>query len=258
MAQLALHTEYGVCGRELGAEGTPHLQGFIRFKSATSFKRVKNLLGRAHLESQKGSSAQAAEYCKKDGDFDEWGDPPKENRNSKNRWRFILKCAEDGDLETIKDEYPGEYLRYHDKLRSLRRRIPIILSGALQNEWWYGETGTGKSRSVWELYPEHYQKALNKWWDGYCDEETVVIEEWSPKNDCTASSLKIWADRYPFSAEIKGGTLRRIRPQRIIVTSNYTIDQCFEKEEDREPIKRRFKQVHFSRFFNLDDILNDF
>lgn len=136
-------------------------------------------------------------------------------------------------------------------IRSLHQR-PLFRIPDLQNEWWYGSTGTGKSKKVWEDYPEHYGKMLNKWWDGYQDEEVVVIEEWCPKNECTASALKIWADRYPFNAEIKGGLLKKIRPKKIIVTSNYSIDQCFERSEDREPIKRRFKQVHFQKFPDFD------
>lgn len=99
------------------------------------------------------------------------------------------------------------------------------------------------------MYPDHYAKELNKWWDGYCDEGVVAIEEWAPKNECTASFLKVWADRYPFPAQIKGGSLKKIRPTKIIVLSNYTIDQCFERQEDREPIKRRFKVVHFPAMF---------
>ena len=148
---------------------------------------------------------------------------------------------------SIRDEFPGDYLRMYDKLLRLRKRDRTIIDGELEHEWWYGPTGTGKSKRVWEEYPEHYAKQLNKWWDGYQDEDVVVIEEWCPRNECTASFLKIWADRYPFPAEVKGGNLKKIRPTKIIVTSNYTIDQCFERAEDRGPIKRRFKQVYFPR-----------
>lgn len=237
-------TTYGVIGRETGETGTFHYQGFIRFANATAFSRIKTYLSRAHIEPQRGSVHQAADYCKKDGDFDEWGELPEKKRNSKERWHFILDHAESGDLKSVRDEYPGDYLRYHDRLRSLKKRQPAIIAD-LCNEWWYGPTGTGKSRKIWEDYPEHYGKQLNKWWDGYEDEEVVVIEEWAPRNEMTASNLKIWADRYPFNAEIKGGQLKKIRPKKVIVTSNYSMEQCFERVEDLEPIKRRFKAVYF-------------
>lgn len=238
-------TVYGVIGKEIGSEDeTPHYQGFVRFANATSFKRVKALLPRAHIETQRGSIAQASDYCKKDGDFVEWGERPMDKRSTKQQWQFVLECAESGDLERIKDEYPGIYFRYYDRLRSFKRRERNILDN-LENEWWFGPTGTGKSRTVWDKYPEHYGKQLNKWWDGYQDEDVVVIEEWCPKNEVSASGLKIWSDRYPFNAEVKGGQLKLIRPKKIIVTSNYTMEQCFPRNEDLEPLKRRFKEVYF-------------
>lgn len=245
---LKSHVVYYCYGTERGSEtNTLHFQGFVYFKHGVTMRRVKLLLPRAHLELQRGTVKQAVEYCKKDGDFEEWGDCPDAGGRltQKQRWRELIRLAEIGDLESIKSEFPGEYLRYFERLRSLRVRPAVVLQGDLEHEWWYGGTGTGKSSTLWRLHPNHYSKELNKWWDGYADEEIVAIEEWAPKNECTASFLKIWADRYPFPAQIKGGSLKKIRPRKIIVLSNYTIDQCFPNCEDREPIKRRFKVIHF-------------
>lgn len=246
--QLKNYARYYVCGAEEGTDrGTPHYQGYVYFKHACTLQRVKHLLPRAHLEPQRGTCSQAIEYCKKDGEFDEWGDKPDHGggKTQREKWRLIVELSERGDLNRLRDEFPGEYFRYHERIRSLRVRESRILQGELEHEWWVGPSGSGKSRLLWSQFPNHYAKELNKWWDGYGDEEVVAIEEWSPKNECTASFLKVWADRYPFPAQIKGGSLKMIRPKRVIVLSNYTIDQCFEREEDRGPLKRRFKVVHF-------------
>lgn len=40
------------------------------------------------------------------------------------------------------------------------------------------------------------------------------------------------------------GAGRIMRPEHIIVTSNYTIEQCFENQEDVEAFKRRFTIVY--------------
>ena len=64
-----------------------------------------------------------------------------------------------------------------------------------------------------------------------------------------ADRLKVWADRYPFPGEIKGGRIEGIRPLKVIVTSNYTPEECFPNSNDLEPILRRFKVV------NLEPIL---
>lgn len=238
--------EYMIIGNEVGACGTPHHQGFVSFKQPMRFSWLQELLdSRAHIEPRKGTVSQAIEYCKKDGNYQEWGTPPASaSSNKKEMWRNIIRYAENNQLDIIKEDYPGMYLRYYEKLRSLVK-IPRVILQHLENEWWVGPTGTGKSRRLWDEYPDHYQKELNKWWCGYRGEEVVAIEEWCPKNECTASSLKIWADRYPFTAQIKGGSMMNIRPKKIIVLSNYTIEQCFANSEDLEPIKRRFKVVHF-------------
>jgi len=244
-------TTYLIYGIETGIQGTLHWQGFCRFNFTTGLARCRQLLPRAHWEVQRGTTKQAIDYCKKDGKFFEWGEPPlSAGDKTKQVWSNIIAAAERGDIEYIKQEQPGIYFRYHERIISMRVRNPGILPGdSLPHEWWYGPTGTGKSRAVWDLYPDHYQKDLNKWWDGYDGQDVVVIEEWAPKNECTASYLKKWADRYPFSGQIKGGTLQKIRPRKIIVTSNWTIEECFPDEQDQEPLKRRFTVKYFPTMF---------
>lgn len=56
-----------------------------------------------------------------------------------------------------------------------------------------------------------------------------------------ADYLKHWADRYPFRGETKGSS-RLIRPRLIIVTSNYRLEDCFERHEDIQALKRRFME----------------
>lgn len=59
-----------IWGREVGEQGTPHLQGFFRFKNQVTFNALKNLLPRgAHIEKAKGSDRDNYNYCSKEGDF---------------------------------------------------------------------------------------------------------------------------------------------------------------------------------------------
>lgn len=50
----------------------------------------------------------------------------------------------------------------------------------LEHEWHWGASGTGKSRGVRERYPEAFIKSNDKWWDGYNNEDVVIIEEMGP------------------------------------------------------------------------------
>jgi len=252
--KLALHARYVIYGREVAPEtGTPHLQGYIYFDNARQRRSVSKFLPRAKLIKANGTADQSYVYCSKDGDFVEYGNRPMsaEERNhkggqgNKERYSRAIKLAEEGKAEEVKEDDPQLFLQYGPRLASLHQPDTRPIDGSLEHEWWVGPTGTGKSRLLWELYPDHFPKALNKWWDGYKHQEIVAIEEWSPKNDCTASALKRWADRYPFPGEVKGGTLHKLRPKKIIVLSNYTPQQCFLNSEDMEPILRRFTIIHF-------------
>jgi len=248
---------YVVYGREVApGTGTPHLQGYVYFHNARQHKSVTRLLPRARVEPANGSAGQNRKYCsKEDEDFFEAGDIPMEKidatskggRANAQRFTNAIELARKGDLETIAKDDPQMFLQYGVRLESLYSPEAVPLQGELLHEWWVGPSGTGKSRLLWELYPKHFPKPLNKWWDGYRHQEVVAIEEWSPKNDLTASSLKKWADRYPFPGEIKGGCLHGLRPKKLIVLSNYTPQQCFLNSEDLDPILRRFTVMYFPK-----------
>ncbi len=117
-----------------------------------------------------------------------------------------------------------------------------------RNEWYVSPTGYGKSTFLWNKYPEAYRKTANKWWINYQDEDVVIIEELSPKKcEHLGYHVKIWADAFPFMAEEKGSG-RYIRPKKIIVTSNYTIKECFLDPVERAAINGRFRTVEFQHW----------
>ena len=70
---------YLIFGREVApTTNTPHLQGFVIFDRAQRHSYLRNRLNGVHTELTRGSSQAAATYCKKEGDFEEFGDFPDE------------------------------------------------------------------------------------------------------------------------------------------------------------------------------------
>jgi len=75
--------KYIIFGRESGANGTPHLQGFIQFQNSNRFNRARQLLGeQCHIEVAK-SIYNAIEYCKKEEDYEEHGEAPTKTAQGK-------------------------------------------------------------------------------------------------------------------------------------------------------------------------------
>nr|WAE42958.1 MAG: replication associated protein [Cressdnaviricota sp.] len=96
----------------------------------------------------------------------------------------------------------------------------------VNNLWIVGEPGVGKSYFVRQEYPELFLKPQNKWWDGYSGHKEVLMDDFDQSGKCLSHLLKIWADRYNLSGEVKGGTIK-LTYDRLIVTSNYTIEQLW-------------------------------
>jgi len=68
--------QYLVFGMEVGEEGTPHLQGYLQLPKKLRFNQVKALIGGSgHIDREYQNSTPTANqtYCKKGGDFLEYG-----------------------------------------------------------------------------------------------------------------------------------------------------------------------------------------
>lgn len=249
-----LTCKYIIYGKEVGNSGTPHLQGFVSFKAnktlSAAIKCLQQCHHGTHVEIARTLN-DAIEYCKKEGVFSERGNPPMSQEEKGKRgteyYANIISHAKKGDLNSIENEAPDAYLMYYRTLRDIAKdhaKRPPDLEDVC-GIWIYGPPGTGKSYNARNGYGVYYLKETNKWWDSYQNEPTVVIDEVERDSGRVLGHyLKKWADRYAFDAEIKGSKII-IRPERIVVTSNYSIEEIFSDDNMMcQAIKRRYTEIY--------------
>lgn len=242
--------QYLCFGRELAESGTPHLQGYARARFPSSHSWFRDRLPGCHVEFAKGTFEQAIAYCEKDGSFVEFGERPanakKKGELAKEAFERTRDLAKRGCLDEVEPEH---FIKYYRTLTAIKKDYMAKPSDEsdVTGVWYYGLAGAGKSRKARDDYPAAYFKMANKWWDGYQNEEYVILDDLDPKHECLAHHLKIWSDRYSFIAECKGGAIH-IRPKKIIVTSQYSIDDIWADEETREALHRRFHTTHILNY----------
>lgn len=151
------------------------------------------------------------------------------------------------DYATIQEEYPHEFLVHSGHMRRVQEQAIGHITKDLAGPcglWLYGLSNAGKSHKARAMFPGAFSKEATKWWCGYRGQEVVIIDDVDHKNAVELRDhLKIWADKYPFNCQTKGGSFTMIRPRKVIVTSQYDIDTIWHDEETRAAMRRRFKQV---------------
>jgi len=244
----SLSCRFIVYGKEVApTTNTPHLQGYVYFAHGKTNRTVRGILPGCHIERARGTTAQCIDYCKKDGDFVERGDPPlspaAKGELERSRWNEAYRLASTGNLAEIDSRilvpHYGNLSRIAADNMARVESLPCTTG-----IWLIGASGSGKSRGCREKFPNLYPKPLNKWWDGYREQETVLIDDVDRSHvQWIGGFLKIWADHYAFIAESKGKS-REIRPKRILVTSQYAISDLFAGERELiEALERRFFNI---------------
>lgn len=227
-----------------------HIQFFVNFKQPQKIGRITKHDKTIHAEKVKVNNG-ADTYCMKeetrvDGPIELGVKPVKVN--NKTDWEQVWKLAANGDLDKI----PASIRVIHyNKLKSIAKdNIKFSDADHLRGIWIYGPAGAGKSRWVRENCKPLYPKLCNKWWDGYQDEPYVVMDDVMPEHKILAQQLKIWSDRYDCILETKGGAVHS-KYQWFIVTSQYSIDEVFTEDRDRDAIHRRFQEYEISSIQGL-------
>jgi len=252
LKEFADIVEFAIFAKEVGKQGTPHLQGFVHFKKQMYFTQVAAMMPFWNLRMAKGTDWENYVYCsKQDPEAVIYGEIPDEkySRDEKKvktgaaAYERTLQLALQGRLLEIQADH---LIRHYMSIKRLCADTPVtlpVIDGALEHLWIWGAPGCGKSRFARFLAQDkQFNKNSNKWWCGYQQESEVLIDDFDKSGVVLGHHLKLWGDRYPFTGEVKGGSVQA-RPQRIIITSNYSMDQIGWDDETLGALKRRYKEI---------------
>lgn len=237
-----LECQYHVYGREVGEQGTPHLQGCITFNNSVRFAQVQKMIP-GHLTRPKVIDL-ARNYCMKDGDT--FIKDNRKGQGSRTDLKNVCDFIKEGHtLDETAKEFPVEYIKFHAGMTKLthvyqdnKRRDfkPVV-------HWYYGDTGTGKTRVVFETEPDLWITSDSlAYFNGYNHQEAVLFDDFRG-GFCKFRELLRLLDRYPFIANIKYGSLE-FNSKRIYITSNKPPEECYQKpDEDMQQLVRRIDHI---------------
>ncbi len=219
---------YVAFGRERGESGTPHLQGYIQFARKCVLSRVKRIVGaRAHCEVSRGTPKQASDYCKKDGDYQEVGVLQAGQGSRTDLHEVYLACKNGDSFQAICDRFPSAALRYGNGIQRVRQLTRPTRTAAPQIWVFWGKTGTGKTRRVWE-YADSEQLWVHPggaWFDGYDGHAAAVFDDFDGSWFKLSYFLRL-IDRYAMPVPIKGGHTWWV-PTTIYLTSNLKPEEWY-------------------------------
>lgn len=257
------HAAYIIAGYESGPQmDTPHLQIFVQFVTRKRLVGVRSLFGNnvyATAKYQHTTYAQNVDYCKKGGNWVEFGVPPEDaaaGTQMSEKWNRFINLSRTGQLGLVQSELPDMYTRYFNTMKRLegegKMDALIVDLPTPCGVWVWGPPGTGKSTTLRNAYPLAYRKNITKWWDGYAGEKEVIIDDIADYR-VMLPHLKTWGDQGWFMGEMKGSSVK-MRPNCIIVTSNVSMEEAFPDPVQLRAIEKRFINVPFDRYRKFSEV----
>jgi len=232
---------YIVYGKEVCPDtGKLHLQGYVYYENPQSLNEFSKKYNSCHVEKQRGTAQQAADYCKEDGDFTERGELPVQGKRTD--WAAAVEQLHTAEVSEVIIAQP-QLLPCQRALREFKLMLLKPLHRAVNVITLIGDAGSGKTRWVYENYPDAFSKPPEKqsgtYFDGYTGQKALLLDDFYGGIPY-CSMLRI-TDRYPFAAPISGGFVQA-QWDTVIITSN-KMPQEWYKFGLTPALRRRLKKV---------------
>jgi len=238
---------YAIASEEVGEQGTPHIQGYIRLANALSMNVMKKHLCRAHFRVANGSDEQNKVYVSGDCMSKDKYKPPSQNiyeigeisvgQGSRSDIKEIAKKIKDREitLEDLMFDYPDMYVKYSRSFEKMFNAVATARSVPPVVAWRWGKAGTGKTRYCVEKHPDHYIKDGTSWWDNYKHQEAIIIDDFD--NQIPFRILLRMLDRYSYQGQVKGGYVQ-INSPFIYITCEHAPQYYWSGNELQQVLRR--------------------
>ncbi|AIF76267.1 Rep [Pollentivirus pleritis] len=242
--------QYIIIGKETGAQGTPHLQGYMELKKQVRFNTVKSVFPRMHIEPRRGTQKQAVDYCKKEKNFIEVGKA--KMGGIRNDVASVIEFK-NSSFKSFFESSPGADIQAFNLLGKIKTYMEEKRDYKTFVIWCYGPSGSGKSRWAYEISRKYnpYFKDDTKWWDGYDNNSVTILDDFRASNMKFNTLLKL-LDRYPYLIEIKGG-YRQFVSSIIIITCIQKHEDTYKILENDEPLNQLTRRINKIMSFPLQN-----
>lgn len=201
---------------ETGENGTYHTHIYLQGRGGINFSTIKKRFDGGHFEMAKGSAAQNRDYVTKSGKwekdkksetnhpetFEEWGEMPVERQGARNDLADVYSMVKQGltNFEII-EQIPDVMFQI-DKIEIVRQTIRDQEFAEtwrdLHVEYIYGDTGTGKTRTIMEKYGYRNVYRVTDYkhpFDSYMGQDVILFEEF--RSNLPLGDMLKYLDGYP-------------------------------------------------------------
>lgn len=277
LAEFSSALYWCICD-EIGEQGTPHTHIFLVCKNSVMFETLHKRFYGAHIEAAKGSNQENRDYIRKEGKwlddakhetnladtFEEWGELPPDRSAKETQSEQIMAMISSGKSNAeILREIPTAF----NKLNYIEQARQTLLEEQYRNNWRtleityiWGETGSGKTRSVMETYGYGNVYRVTDYahpFDSYKGQDVILFDEF--RSSLPLAAMLTYLDGYPIELPCRYAN-KVACFTKVYLISNIPLEKQYPNVQQDEPASWQAFLRRINHVLRLDkdfQVIND-